>query len=211
MKNHLYLKISLYTLGIIIIALGINVVYSSTLGAGAWDAVAKNLSDGTKITIGTASFIVNVSVLAVVSLYRREKKYLSILIPIIGIALAVDFWNIVVFKGRLLTAVEFQLIFYVFGAILLTFGLAIMVISTYPAMVYEELTLMGMKIFKIKKFFTMRILIELFAIALATLIGYIAQIGFGAVNLGSFILAIAVGPMISIHLKYLSKLFKFLK
>lgn len=211
MKNYTLLKICLYTLGILMIALGINVIFRSMLGAGAWDAVAKNFSELTTLTIGTASFIINIIVLAVVSLYRREKKYASILIPIIGIALAVDFWDIVVFKDLLLTSIYLKLLFYIIGAIILTFGLAIMIISTYPAMVYEELTLMGMKLFKIKKFFTMRILIELFAISLAIMIGFLAKINFGAVNLGSFILAIAIGPLISIHLKYLSKGFKFLK
>jgi uncharacterized membrane protein YczE len=75
-------------------------------------------------------------------------------------------------------------------------------------MVYDELTVVLMKILKVKKFFTMRIMIELFAIALATVFGFLAGIKFGAVNYGSFILAIAIGPIISIHMKWLNALLK---
>jgi hypothetical protein len=75
-------------------------------------------------------------------------------------------------------------------------------------MVYDELTVVLMKILKVKKFFTMRIMIELFAIALATVFGFLAGIKFGAVNYGSFILAIAIGPLISIHMKWLNALLK---
>lgn len=210
MKKHHILKISIYIFGILTIALGINTLLTSELGAGAWDTVANNFSILVNISLGTASAIVNVSVLLFVFLFRRKLKYLSILIPIFVLAIAIDFWNFLVFKDIILTLFWIKLLFFICGSFIITLGLALMVISTYPAMVYEELTLLLMKLLSIKKFFNMRIMIELFAIALAIVFGYLAGIGFGAVNLGSFVLAIVIGPIISFHLHWLSKVFKFL-
>lgn len=211
MKKYHILKITIYIVGILTIALGINILLKSELGAGAWDTVANNFSIWVNISLGTASAIVNVVVLLFVFSFRRKLKYLSILLPIFVLAIAIDFWNFLIFKDMLLTVFWIKLLFFVFGSVVITLGLALMVISTYPAMVYEELTLLLMKLLSVKKFFNMRIMIELFAIALAIVFGYLANIGFGAVNLGSFVLAIVIGPIISFHLHWLSKVFKFLK
>lgn len=200
------LRISLYILGIMVTALGINVLLRSELGAGAWDTVTNNFSVLANITLGTASAIINITVLLFVLIYNKRFKYFLILIPIVGIAFAIDFWDIIVFKEFIIIELWLKFVFFIVGAFVLTLGLSLMIISKFPAMVYDELTISMMRMFKVKKFFNMRIAIELFAIALATLFGFLAGIGFGAVNLGSFILAIAIGPIITIHLGWLSLL-----
>ena len=210
MKKYHILKIILYISGILTIALGINILIASKLGLGAWDTVAYNLSVLINISVGTASAIVNVLVLLFVISFRRKLKYFSILLPIFGLAFAIDFWNIFVFEAIVLTLFWAKLLFFIVGSFTITLGLALMMISTYPAMVYEELTLVMMRHLAVKKFFTMRIMIELFAIILAINIGFIAGIEFGSVNIGSFVLAIVIGPIISFHLHWLSKVFKFL-
>jgi hypothetical protein len=212
MKNHHILKSIIYIVGILTIALGINILLKSELGAGAWDTVAYNFSKlFENMSVGTASAIVNVTVLLFVFSFRRKLKYLTILFPIFVLALAIDLWNLLIFKDIVLSLFWVKLIFFMGGSVIITLGLALMVISTYPAMVYEELTLLLMQLLSVKKFFNMRIMIELFAIALAIVFGYLAGIEFGAVNLGSFVLAIVIGPIISLHLHWLSKVFKFLK
>ena len=202
------LRMSIYLLGIMITGLGINVLLRSTLGAGAWDTVTNNFSELVHISLGTASAIINITVLLLVLIYNKQVKYLFILIPIVGIALAIDFWDLIVFKEFEISQFLLQLVFFIIGGIILPLGLSLMIITKYPAMVYDELTISMMRMLKIKKFFNMRIAIELFAIALATLFGFLAGIRFGAVNLGSFILAVAIGPIITIHLRWLGKILK---
>lgn len=202
------LRMSIYLLGIMITGLGINVLLRSTLGAGAWDTVTNNFSELVHISLGTASAIINITVLLLVLIYNKQVKYLLILIPIVGIALAIDFWDLIVFKEFEISQFLLQLVFFIIGGIILPLGLSLMIITKYPAMVYDELTISMMRMLKIKKFFNMRIAIELFAIALATLFGFLAGIRFGAVNLGSFILAVAIGPIITIHLRWLGKFLK---
>lgn len=207
MRN-MKLRVILYILGIVVTGLGINVLLRSELGAGAWDTVSNNFSILANITIGTASLIINITVLLFVVLYNKHVKYLSILVPIFGIALVIDFWDIIVFGDFAIASIWLKLVFFIAGAFILTLGLSLMIVSRFPAMVYDELTVSLMRMFKVKKFFNMRIGIELFAIGLATIFGFLAGIRFGAVNFGSFILAIAIGPIITIHMIWLNAVLK---
>jgi uncharacterized membrane protein YczE len=207
MKNY-PLRVFLYVFGVFVLGFGINILSRSTLGLGAWDTVSKNFSYLIHSTWGIAALIINVSVLAFVLFYNRNIKYALILIPIISLSFVIDLWDILILGSLTIDVVWLQYLSYIGGAVLLSLGLALIIVSRFPAMVYDELTVVLMKILKVKKFFTMRIMIELFAIALATVFGFLAGIKFGAVNYGSFILAIAIGPIISIHMKWLNALLK---
>ena len=198
----------IYLSGMMITALGINVLLRGELGAGAWDTTIYNFSQLATITLGTASFIVYISILTFVILYNKKLKYVAILIPIIGISLANDFWDIIVFATFYPSMLWLRFLFFVGGAIILTMGLSLMIVTKYPAMVFDELTLSFMRLFKIDSFFKSRIIIELIAIVLAIGFGFMASIGFGAVSYGSLFLAFMVGPMIEVQLHLLKRLFK---
>ncbi|MFH0766651.1 MAG: hypothetical protein ABII85_00020 [Bacillota bacterium] len=203
-KNMRYALI--YLAGMITTALGINIILRSSLGAGAWDTVTNNLSILAHISLGTASASVNIIILAFIMVYNKKIKFLFVLVPIIGIALAIDFWDIIVFDTFYPSHVLLKLLYFVGGTGILTLGLASMISTKYPAMVFDELTLSLMRLLKIPSFFKTRILIELFAIVLASIFGFLANVGFGAVNFGSLMLAIIIGPLIALHLKWLSKI-----
>jgi len=204
----------IHLLGIMMIGLGVTVLLRSTLGAGAWDTVVYNLRAffrnvlSLDVTLGFVSFMINITVLSYIMLYHRKLKFIFVLIPIFGVALAIDFWDIIVLGDYSPEGVVIKLVFFVSGILILTLGLATVIVTKYPAMVFDELTLIFMKVFSIKSFFVARMFIELTAILIATILGFISNIGFGAVNLGSFILALILGPLIEIHIKYLTKLMK---
>ncbi len=203
-----------YLLGIIMTGLGVNVLLRSTLGAGAWDTVIYNLRALFKnnlnldVTLGTVSFMIYLVVLAYVMWYYKQLKFLFVFIPMFGIALAIDFWDIVVLGSYLPMDLFIRVLFFVLGVFILTLGLSLIIVTKYPAMVFDELTMILMKVFHIKSFFLSRMYIELFAIVLATIFGFLSNIGFGAVNFGSFLLALIIGPMIQFQLNYLTKFMK---
>lgn len=201
------LNIILYFIGIVITGLGVITIIRSTLGAGAWDTVTNNLSILAHITKGTTSGIVNVFILSFIILYRRKFKFLFVIVPIIGIALAIDFWDLLVFKDYYPIEIFSQFAFFIGGTLILTVGLAFMINSPFPAMVFDELTLIFMEIFKTNSFFKTRMFVEIFAIVLALIFGFLAGIGFGAVNYGSVVLAIIIGPIISMQINFTKKLF----
>lgn len=204
----------IYLLGIIVTGLGVNILLRSALGAGAWDTVLYNMRAFLEVrlnvfaTLGTISFVIYGIVLSCVMLYYKKLKFLLVLIPIFGIALAIDFWDIVVFGDYYPTLLWIKSIFFILGIFTLTLGLSLIIVTKYPAMVFDELTLIVNKVLKLNSFFKARILIEVFAILLATLLGFLSDIGFGSVNIGSLLLAFIIGPMIELHLKYLSIIVK---
>lgn len=212
--THQFIRGLIYLSGIITTGLGVNILLRSALGAGAWDTVLYNMRAFLEVrlnvfvTLGTISFVIYGIVLASVMFYHKKLKFLIVLIPIFGIALAIDFWDIIVFGDYYPSLLWIKIIFFLLGIFTLTLGLSLIIVTKYPAMVFDELTLIINKVLRLNSFFKARILVELFAIILATILGFLSYIGFGSVNIGSLLLAFLIGPMIELHLKYLDKLVK---
>ncbi len=198
------LRIILYGLGLFVTAFGIILIIRTNLGAGPWDTVNYNLHVLTGITIGTASFLINTSIVVFVVLYNKNPKFFISMIPVLSLSLFIDFWDILIFGTYYPTGLIWRLFLIVLGAFILTFGLALVVMTRYPAMVFEELTFVVMRMFKTKSFLIARIFIETLAITIATILGFTASIGFGAVGPASIIMAALIGPMVSFHARYMS-------
>lgn len=202
--------ILIYLLGMMLIALGINMILRSGLGAGAWDTLVYSLKHlvGT-ITLGTSMFIINLVILAFVIIANKSFKYLFILAPISVMSFAIDFWDIVVFGDFSPNTFLIKGLLFLLGAMILTLGLGMAIVTKFPAMIIDELTFSIMKVFKIKSFFKTRVIIELAAILLALFLGLWAEIGLGAINYGSLFLAFVIGPMIALQVHWLTKVFSF--
>lgn len=183
-------------------ALGVNLFFLSSLGAGAWDTVSFALSKALPITVGTAAFFVQGILALLVVAYHKQWKYLVVWIPIALGGAAIDFWDLLVFTGNDPTSILLRVLLFVVAAFVITLGLAMIVTTGFPATVFEELTKIGMKVFRVDSFFKIRIVIELFALALASAIGLLSGIGWGKVNVGSLLLAVAIGPLIQWQMKW---------
>jgi len=205
-KSKFIFNIFIYSLGIFITGLGVNLIIRSSFGAGPWDAVAENLSQLTNVELAFAGGFVNLLILAFVILYNKKIKFLIGLIPIIGIFFSIHFWDIIIFDTYYPESVIMKLLFILSGVFSISMGLAAIIVSTFPAMVYDELTIALMKILRISSFFKTRIMIELFAVVLASILGYFAGIGFGVVGLGTLIISFTIGPLISFQMKWMSLL-----
>lgn len=198
----------IYALGIFITGLGANVLIRSSLGAGAWDAVAENFRILASIRLAYASLIINTLVLIFVIIYNKDFKFLISLIPIAGIFVSIYFWDVIVLDTYYPDTWLLKSIFFLTGLLAISFGLAAMVASTFPAMVYDELTIAMMNILHIKSFFKTRIIVEMSAVIIGSIIGLFAGITFGAVGLGTVLISFILGPLISVHLKWLSQVLK---
>jgi len=206
-KSHA-VRIAQYVLGFFVTAAGVVFIIRSGLGAGPWDTVTYNLHALANITLGNASFIVNATVLAVVILGRKKLRFIFALVPIFGISLMLDLWDIVLLGGRLMdNPLVLNAALYGGGIFVLTTGLSLIILSGYPAMVFDELMLLIMDLVKTKSVLLVRLGVELFAIALGSVLGYAASIGFGAVNWGSFFIAIFIAPALAWQLKTMKGMF----
>ncbi len=198
------IRIMIYVIGFFVITFGIRTIIASDLGAGPWDTTTYNLHQLIPGTLGTAAFIVQATVMGVVLAYRRNKRFLLMIVPIIGIALALDFWDLIVFTRLDLSSVAFlsRTLMYVTGALIVTFGIALIIQSGFPAGVYDELMLVFMDAIGTRSIFFARVLVESLAITLALMFGMIGGFGLGQVNLGSVVLVFTIAPLLSWHMRW---------
>jgi uncharacterized membrane protein YczE len=146
--------------------------------------------------------MISLTIMTIVLLYRKDVRLLLMFLPIGLVALTIDFWDIVVYQEYQAVGLM-RPILYVVGGLLLPFGLSLIVLSNFPAFVFDELMLMLMDVFNTKKIGGIRLGIEILGIGLGILFGVLAGIGLGAVNIGSIILAIVLGPIMSFYIKTL--------
>lgn len=205
-------NIGLYLLGFFVLGLSVNIMKASNLGTGAWDTVYINLytllnkvMNNTWITMGMLSFAMSFTIMLIVLGYRRKWSYLFMIIPVIGVALSIDFWNILVFKDQIANQLIYQILFFVLGIAVLPLGLALIVKSKFTAYVFDELMLMFVKITKAKSITYVRLVIEFVGISIGLIIGYYANFvydgTFGAVNLGSLLLTFTISPVMTLYYK----------
>lgn len=212
--KHNKINISYYLVGILLLGLGVNLMKASTLGAGAWDTVTINLRDFLNlkanlswVTMGMVSFSVSMTIMIMVMLYRKQWKFLLMIVPVFLVALSIDLWNITVFHNHELEMLGLQILFYALGTFILPFGLTLIVKSSFPAFVFDEWMLMFVKIFHAKKITYVRLSIEFLGILIGGIFGYLTYYGlngsFGAVNLGSFLFAFTLSPIMTVYFKWL--------
>lgn len=205
-------NIVFYLSGFLILGLGVNIMKASDLGNGAWDTVTINVRgffhmnlDIQWVTMGMVSFSVSFIIMLIVLSYRRKAKYLLMLLPIFLVAFAIDFWNLIVFRDQILDNIIIQIIFFTLGLLLLPLGLTLIVKSKFTAFVFDELMLMFVKITGAKKITYVRLIIEITGISIGALFGYFTYYhingSFGAVDIGSFILAIILSPIMAFYFK----------
>jgi|GEM_PF-257885 len=199
-----------YLVGFLILGLGVNFAIRSSIGAGPWDTVTYSLRAllenrfGLEVTLGNASFMVNLTVMLLVILYRRKIRYLFMLVPLFIIALSIDFSDLVLLGDYMPSTWYIKGLFFLLGTLTIPLGIAFIIHSKYPAFVFDEMMLMFMDIFKTKKMALIRISNEVFALLLAIVLGLIAGIGLGQVHLGSIVIAMTVGPFIALFNKLIA-------
>ncbi|MDT8336347.1 MAG: hypothetical protein RQ856_00815 [Candidatus Izemoplasmatales bacterium] len=201
-----------YLVGFIILGLSVNLLKASSLGTGAWDTVTINWRDylsikfgNSWVTIGMLSFLVSFILMIIVISYRKKSRYLLMLIPIFLVAVSIDFWNLIVFKDRQAIEMINRIILFISGAIFLPMGLTMVVKSSFPAFVFDELMLMFVDIFHAKRITFVRLGIEFTGIFIGAIFGYVTfynlDESLGAVNIGSFLLAFTLAPIMTFYFK----------
>lgn len=200
-------RVSQYIVGVFLVSFGVVTLLRTNIGAGAWDTTTANLAALTGWTLGIASFIIQFTIVLIIVTYRRQWKYFLVAISILMISIGIDFWDLVVYRDYVFEGFGVRLVVFFGGVFVITSGLSLVILTHYPAAIFDELMLMVMKIFDTDKIFFPRLFIEMFALFLASIFGFIAGIGFGAVNLGSFILAIFLPLILAVQLSWMRPLF----
>lgn len=193
-----------YLIGLLMISLGVVFTLKSNFGNSTWDTLHYAIHKFTGWTIGTAIIFVAVVVIVIVIILNRHWKYLLMAIPVLLVGPLVDFFNDIVFVNLSPDSVIEVAILFLLGLTLLPMGGALLIISTYPAGVFDELMLAIMRLTNTKNIIIVRVIMEVTAVSMAFVLGLLAEIGRGKIYYGTLIFALSMGPII----KQLLKLFE---
>ena len=195
-----------YLFGSILIAFGVVMILRSNIGLSSWDTLHYSLHKLLNITIGTATIVVAFSVTLFIVITKKQIHYFFMAVPIILVGGLIDLFNEVIFVDFAVSTLFNRSALYLIGLLALPFGGALLIISTYPAGVFDELMLLIMKLANSNKMTKIRVIMELSAVTLAIIFGFMAGIGFGMVNIGTLIFSLSVGVLIKIYLKLFERI-----
>ena len=190
-------KVVLFFLGLLLIALGsVHMIEVSHLGVQPFDILYVGLKEKFPITIGTASILIGCILLIIAFLLTKEKLKAGTILDTICLGVFVDLFLYMDF----ITAPESvigQIYFLFYGTILISFGAALTIFSSFGAGPIDTFMLAIHKKTRIsvKAATTM---IEICALIIGFLLG-------GPVGAGTLVFCFLIGPLLELFLKILHK------
>lgn len=190
-----------YLLGCIAIALGVALVVRSELGTSPYDTLHVAIYQTTPLTIGQATILVALTTTLIVMILQRHYKYLFMAIPIFIVGGFIDLFDVVIFGNFYPEAWMIKGILFILSLLLLPLGGALLILSTYPAGVFDELMIALMRLFKTKHMIKLRILIDISFLLMALVLTLSVNQNIGSLQVGTFIFILGIGPLLKQYLK----------
>ncbi len=201
----LYIKEGIvYFLGAVLTALGLVMLLRSDLGMPPWDILHLAIAEVTPLTFGMAIQAVSIIITAFIVFYRKKTKYLFMIVPFLLVGWLIDLFNLYIFAG--LTPDGYARLFFFFlGLGLLPLGSVLLIISIFPAGIYDELMLVLMRIFKTRKIALVRVIMEATPVLLGLIITLSLRGTTGSFYYGTFIIVVLAGPLIQLYIKFIRR------
>jgi uncharacterized membrane protein YczE len=202
-----------YLFGIFVLGAGVILFSRASIGAAPWDTAILNfetlaIAHNFPITKGMSSLFHTSLLLVVVMFMQRKAKHLLAVIPMVLISLSIDLWDNV-FLVSLLTEnhdIFTRIVWFFAATLLMTFGLASIIISGFPPNVYDDFHLTVLQVFKVKSFALGRWVVEFSGLTLGLVYAWIENDGFGSVSWLSLFLAITFGFFIQFFVNIFKRL-----
>jgi uncharacterized membrane protein YczE len=203
-KKHT-VNLLIYALGMLVIAFGVVMMLKSERGLSSWDTLHWSLHKLTGITVGWATIVVALSFTAFITIVNFKWKYLLMTISIFVVGALIDLFNLNLLDTFEPSNLLLQWIIYFIGLLLLPLGGSLLIISTYPAGVFDEFMLTMMRLLKSDKLLKIRVIMESTAVTIAVILSFIAGEKFGMLNIGTLIFTVSVGFMLKTYLVFFEK------
>ncbi|MBN2604957.1 MAG: hypothetical protein JXR62_03950 [Bacilli bacterium] len=194
-------NVSLYVIACVLIGLGVTLMLRSNLGVSSWDTLHYSLHRLFGITVGTATIVVALIFTVAVIIMNHNFRYLLMAIPIVLVGLLIDFFNLIVLVDLLPEAIWYRILIFTVGLFILPLGGSMLIVSTFPAGVFDEFMFSIMRAFKTSKILLVRVIMELSAVVLALFFCFLADAGLGKFSIGTLIFSITVGYLVKVNLK----------
>lgn len=200
-----------YILGMVFIAVGVAFMLKSGVGNSSWDTLHYSLEHLLHVSFGTATIIVATIVMITVMLLNKSFKYILMWIPVLIVGPLLDLSIFIFNANQVPTVFGMQLLYFILGLSILPLGGAFLIISKYPAGVFDELNLAIVRKLKLKSLLPTRVIMELTAVTTAYVLGRLAGLSYsfnqvegieyGNIGFGTLIFALTVGIYLKTYLK----------
>jgi uncharacterized membrane protein YczE len=206
------MRIFLYITAFFAIAFGIVFCLRSGIGLSTWDTLHYALYKLMTTTLGVEQFTIGHSTILVASTFtvvviilNRNFKYIFMAIPILIVGPLIDIVNLDWLKDFTVTELYFQIPIFMAGLALLPLGGSLLIVSNFPAGVFDEFTLAIMRVFKTENLVKTRVIIEISVILTALIVGLLVGIGLGQISIGTIIFSLTVGSILKLYLGFFER------
>ena len=198
-----------YLIGMISISFGVVMMLKSDIGLSSWDTLHYSIHRLTGITVGTAIIIVAVLFTIYITIANKKWKYMIMIIPVLIVGVLVDYFNLILFVDFEPSLLLIKILVYTVGLFMVPLGGTLLIISTFPAGVFDEFMLLIMRKFKSDNLIKVRVIIELCAVLVAIVISLIVadpEEPLGMFKIGTVIFSVSVGVMVKAYLVIFEKI-----
>ncbi|WP_332309452.1 YitT family protein [Planococcus lenghuensis] len=185
MNKKTVLQWGFFTVGLIILALGISMMIKGRLlGVGPWDVLAIGLFKNFGLSIGTWSILIGLAIVAITVAVTKQRPQLGTILNMILVGVFIDIFN---FLLPDIDALAGQIVIFMAGLFVYAYGIGVYVSPQMGAGPRD-----GLMLFLVEKtgwsIRTVRMMIEVTVAALGWLLG-------GPVGIGTVIVAFGTGAI----------------
>lgn len=200
-------KYILVVCGFMIVGTGAAFSLKANVGVGAWDALAKSISDVVSIEVGTIGIALNCScVLGQIIVLKKDFKLIQLLqIPLsilLGTVINLVFYNLP-FE---VTSFSVGLVMFVCAITVCAFGVSMVMVLDEVTFALEAFSMALTKVLPFK-FSTIRQLFDVLSVIGVVILTLVFKIEL-SIGVGTIIGVFIFGPMLGIFMKLLKPVFK---
>ncbi|WP_110114012.1 YitT family protein [Bacillus sp. CGMCC 1.16541] len=193
-------RVLFFSIGLLLLTLGVALIIKSNLGASSWDALAVGESQMFGLSVGTFVFINGIVLIFINSFLLKKRPEFLAAGSILLIGALIDFWLAIVQSSNVLAL---QIVSLVTGILTMGVGIAIYLQAKFPASPMDTLMVAIHKRFGLN-LRTSRIMSEGFALTLAFLFQ-------GAIGIGTIIVTLTLGLVVQYSFPFFEQLLKKLQ
>jgi uncharacterized membrane protein YczE len=193
-------RFSFYTIGLVILSLGIALTIQSQLGASPFDALLVGLYTTFGLTIGSWEIVVGFSLVMINAAAQRKKPEYFALLTSLFTGMGIDFWMFVIRDWMIPEVIWQKSICLIFGMIFIGLGIAINLQANYAPNPMDRtmLVIRGLTGLNVA---VSRIVVSGFLVIAAFLFS-------GPIGIGTLLNAVLSGFIIQFFIPYIAKLEK---
>lgn len=192
MKRSTSIRWGFFFTGLMVLGFGVALtVKGQRFGVGSWDVLHIGLFKQLGLSIGLWSIIIGIIIVTISSIGLREFPKIGTFVNMISVGLFIDFFNWLLPDPN---TFQVQFIVYILGILFIASGGGIYISANLGAGPRDSLMLLAVEKFNCS-ITVARTIMEVIVVFIGYLLG-------GPIGVGTVIMALALGPIIQVSLRY---------